>query len=105
VRININGKNGPYFKTDRGSRQGDPLSPLLLNLAADALAHIMHKAKAQGLIKGVVPHLIPGGLTHLQYADDMVLLCEGDDPSIQNMKFMLYCFKWISGTVKWGSCL
>ena len=61
VCVNINGTNGPYFKTHRGLRQGDPLSPLLFNLAADALSHIMSKAKEANLIKGVIPHLIPRG--------------------------------------------
>ena len=72
VCININGQNGPYFKTHRGLRQGDPLSPLLFNLAVDALDHILNKAKDTGLIKGLVTHLIPRGITHLQY--EMTLL-------------------------------
>ena len=32
VCININGDNGPYFKTHRGLAQGDPLSSLLFIL-------------------------------------------------------------------------
>jgi len=95
--ININGENDPYFKTHRGLRQGDPLSPLLFNLAADALDHILSKAKLNGYIKGVVPHLIPGGLSHLQYTDDIVILMSHDDQTIINMKFFLYYFEWMSG--------
>ena len=45
VCININGQNGPYFRTFRGLRQRDPLSPLLFNLAVDALDHILTKGK------------------------------------------------------------
>lgn len=53
VSINVNGSVGPYFSTHRGLRQGDPLSPLLFNLAADALAVMIDKANQRGLIKGV----------------------------------------------------
>lgn len=97
VCVNINGENSPYFKTHRGLRQGDPLSPLMFNLAADALAHSMNKARDKGLIKGVIPHLIEGGITHLQYADDTIIMTEGDPESIKNVKFLLYCFEWMSG--------
>ena len=62
VCVNINEENGPYFKTHRGLRQADPLSPILFNLAADALSNMLEKAKEQGLIKGVVPHLVKGGV-------------------------------------------
>jgi len=57
--------NGPYFKTDRELRQGDQLSPLLFNLVGDALAHILNKAKEKKHLRGLVPHLVLGGLTQL----------------------------------------
>jgi hypothetical protein len=94
---NINGENGPYFRTFRGLRQGDPLSPLIFNLAADALDHILTKAKEKGHIKGVVPNPFQGELTHLQYADDTVVMVGCDENSIRNLKFLLYCFEWMSG--------
>jgi hypothetical protein len=40
-------------------------------------------------------HLIPEGITHIQYVDDTILMVEGDDLSITNMKFILYCFEWM----------
>jgi hypothetical protein len=55
----------------------------------------MRKASRQGKVKGVLSHLIPEGITHIQYADDTILLVEGDDNSIVQMKFILYCFEWM----------
>jgi hypothetical protein len=72
--ISINGEVGPYFRNKRGVRQGDPISPLLFNFVADALAVILDRAKEAGHIQGVVQHLIPGGVSHLQYADDTMVL-------------------------------
>jgi len=48
VCINVNGERSPYFKTFRGLRQGDPLSPLLFNLVADALGVLLDKAVGKG---------------------------------------------------------
>ena len=31
-----------------------------------------------GTLKGVVPHLIEGGLNHLQYADDTIIFLDFD---------------------------
>lgn len=96
--ININGEVGPSFRSSRGVRQGDPISPLLFNLAVDALATILDKARAAGHLRGVVAHLIPGGgVTHLQYADDIMITVEGSDLDIVNLKFLLLCFEEMSG--------
>jgi hypothetical protein len=65
-------------------------------LVADSLAKLMSKAATQGKIKGVLSHLIPEGITHIQYADDTILMIEGDDSSILHLKFILYCFEWLS---------
>ena len=84
--VNINGEVGPYFPTAQGVRQGDPL----FNLIVDALATILDKARRAGHIKGICPHLVgDGGITHLQYADDTILMVEGSDSDIQNLKFLL----------------
>jgi hypothetical protein len=70
VCVNVNGERSPYFRTFRGLRQGDHLSPLLFNLVADALGVLLNKAIQKGHIKGVLEDLILGGVSHIQYADD-----------------------------------
>jgi hypothetical protein len=63
----------------------------------DTLSTLMTRAAELGLIKGVMSHLIPEGISHIQYADDTILMVEGDDKSITHMNFILYCFEWLSG--------
>jgi hypothetical protein len=95
--ISINGEVGPFFRNKRGVRQGDPLSPLLFNFIGEALSVILSAAASAGHINGLVPHLLPGGITHLQYADDTLILIQGSDEDIANLKFLLMCFEDMSG--------
>lgn len=97
VAININGEVKDFFKTYRGVRQGDPLSPLLFNLVADALSEMLNRAKEAGHLEGLVPQLVQGGLTHLQYADDTILFLANTEENIATIKFLLYCYEEMSG--------
>jgi hypothetical protein len=58
---------------------------------------MLEKAKETNQIRGVIPHLIEGGLTHLQYADDMIIFLSLDEQTILNTNFLLYCFEDMSG--------
>jgi hypothetical protein len=78
VAIRVNDDTGRYFQTRKGLRQGDPLSPMLFNIVVDMLAILIERAKADGQIEGVIPHLVDGGLSILQYADDIILFMEHD---------------------------
>ena len=64
--IEVNDQIGSYFQTKKGLRQ-------LFNIAVDMLAIIIARAKEDGQVKGVVPHLVEEGLSILQYADDTVI--------------------------------
>jgi hypothetical protein len=94
VSINVNNVQGKYFRTFKGLRQ---LSPMLFNLVGVALAYMLEATKINGRISGLVPHLVDGGLTHLQYADDTVLMIQNNEESILNLKLILYCFESLSG--------
>jgi hypothetical protein len=54
-------------------------------------------AKESGHLRGLVPHLVDGGLTHLQYADDTLFFLDFSEQSIVTMKFLLYCYEAMSG--------
>ncbi len=58
VGIKVNDQTGNNFQTYKGLRQGDPLSPILFNLVADMLALLIKRAKDNGSLNGVVPHLV-----------------------------------------------
>ncbi|WVZ88220.1 hypothetical protein U9M48_034764 [Paspalum notatum var. saurae] len=97
VAINVNGQNGAYFQTRKGLRQGDPLSPILFNIVADMLAIIINRAKGEGKVNGVIPHLVDDGLSLLQYADDTVIFLDHNLEMARNMKALLCMFEKLSG--------
>ena len=97
VGIKVNDKIGPYFQTKRGLHQGDPMSPILFNIVADMLALIINRAKADGQIRGVIPHLLDDGLSILQYADDTIIFFDHDLEQAKNLKLLLVAFEQLSG--------
>jgi hypothetical protein len=63
--VAVNDEVRSFFQSKKGLRQGDPLSPLLFNIVADMLAILVNRAKDEGQVDGVVPHLVDGGLSIL----------------------------------------
>lgn len=41
--------------------------------------------------------LVPGGLSHLQYADDTILVIKEEDENVRVLKFLLFFFEEMSG--------
>lgn len=70
--MKLNNSIGPYIKSYKGVRQGDPLSPILFNFVADCLTKMIHKAHDNGLICGLISHIIPKGIAILRYADTLL---------------------------------
>jgi hypothetical protein len=50
---------------------------MLFNIVVEVLAAMMTKAARKGKVKGVMTHILLKGITHIQYADDIVLMVEG----------------------------
>ncbi|KAJ4745251.1 RNA-directed DNA polymerase (reverse transcriptase)-related family protein [Rhynchospora pubera] len=74
VSININGKGDGFITPTRGLRQGCPMSPYGFIIAMEMLSRRLTKALREGKISGVkLAHTSPT-ITHLMYADDLILL-------------------------------
>jgi hypothetical protein len=69
----------------------------MFDFMVDTLATMISRASHAGHIQGVVPHLIQGGVTHLQYADDTMILIDPSDEGITNLKLILLPFEDMSG--------
>jgi hypothetical protein len=80
-----------YFRNSRGVRQGDPLSPLLLYFAAET------RLRGQDTSPGLSLTSYPRGGSHLQYADDTIIMIQPDARGIENLKLLLLFFGNMSG--------
>jgi hypothetical protein len=93
VTIKVNDDICHYFQTKEGIRQGNPLSPILFNIVVDMLAVLIERAKEDEQIEGVVPHLVEGGLSIIQYAYDTILFMDHDTEKAKNLKLILSTFE------------
>jgi hypothetical protein len=71
VTIKVNDDIRHYFQNHKGLQQGDPLSPILFNLIADMFAILTFRAKEDGQVEGLIPRLVDGGVSILQYEGNM----------------------------------
>jgi hypothetical protein len=55
------------------------------------------KGTLGGLICGLCPNFLPGGIVCLQYADDTLLFLKNDPRVALNLRWILTCFEQISG--------
>ncbi|XP_028767839.1 uncharacterized protein LOC114725488 [Neltuma alba] len=68
-----NGSQTEYFSPMRGLRQGDPISPLLFVLCIDKLSHLICDAVKDGSWKPVRVAKEGPSISHLMFADDILL--------------------------------
>ena len=54
------------------------------------------RSKQNGRVEGLVPHLVDGGVSILQYADNTILFMEHDIAKARNMKLILCLFEQLS---------
>lgn len=77
-KVLLNGVPGKIIHCKRGVRQGYPLSPLLFVMAADLLQSVLNNAKDRGFLNLPIPLSSTSDFTVIQYADDTLIILEGD---------------------------
>ena len=95
--IQINGTRTQKFEPSRGIRQGDPLSPYLFILCLEYLSRKIHEACAN---KDWVPFKVrrnTSEISHLMFADDILLFGEASLSTLSTMKAILRSFFHLSG--------
>jgi hypothetical protein len=61
------------------------------------LAILIKRAKRDGQIDGVVPHLVDDGLSMHQYVDDTIIFLDHDLEKANNLKVLFCAFEKLSG--------
>jgi hypothetical protein len=95
--ILLNGRPYGQITPSRGLRQGDPLSPYLFILCAEALSTLIRSAGNDGNISGVP--LSRGGLriNHFFFTDDSLLFCKANLREWRCVQNLLNVYEEASG--------
>lgn len=72
--ILFNGSLCGSFTPERGLLQGDPLSPLLFIICFEFLSRLIYN-KEEGKIHGIKVSQNAHPISHLMYADDLLIMC------------------------------
>lgn len=94
--MGFNGSIYGYFKGKKGLRQGDPLSPTLFVIAMNCLSYVLNQATIDGKF-GYHARCEDSKLTHLCFADDLLIFTEGSLDSVKNSILILKDFEEKSG--------
>eukprot|EP00253_Pinus_taeda_P027835 PITA_27835 len=92
----INEAASPFFKSQRGLRQGCPLSPLLFLLVAEGLSRLIHKARRTNQIKGIEV-AINLYISHLLFVDDILIFSNGSHNELKEFKCIFELFMKATG--------
>lgn len=85
-----------FFSSERGLRQGCALSPYLYVIPSNVLSRLLNRAAKEGRI-GLHPHCKRIEVTHLSFADDILVFSNGTPASIAGIIAVFKGFTEMSG--------
>ncbi|KAL2453200.1 Uncharacterized protein Adt_49302 [Abeliophyllum distichum] len=92
----LNGRPCDFFPSSRGLRQGDPISPSLFILAADYFSRILTR-QFQQIASMAYRHGGDALISHLCFADDMIIFANGQKQSIRRVLHCIEHYERASG--------
>ncbi|XP_074271397.1 uncharacterized protein LOC141595333 [Silene latifolia] len=92
----INGEVHGFFPGKCGLRQGDPLSPYLFVICMEVLSRLLRRLP-RAVSFSYHPKCVHLNLTHLVFADDLLVCTRGDLPSVAAVAKCLDQFSQLSG--------
>ncbi|CAL9233674.1 unnamed protein product, partial [Arabidopsis halleri] len=92
-----NGERTDSFKPLRGLQQGDPLSPYLFVLCMERLCHLIERAVTDKRWKPISLSQRGPKLSHMCFADDLILFAEASVAQIRVIRGVLESFCTASG--------
>ncbi|XP_020223262.1 uncharacterized protein LOC109805546 [Cajanus cajan] len=97
VSVLVNGSPSSEFGVGRGLRQGDPLALFLYLITVEGLSSLMSKAVQEYVFTGymVGGDVVP--VSHLQYADDTILVGDATLSNGWAIKVILQLFELVAG--------
>jgi len=95
--INFNGESIGYFEGARGLRQGDPMSPYLFVIAMEFLSQLIAHHISNSPSFGYHHRCDKLGISHLCFADDLLILFAGNVHSAQVVRSILNHFYDFTG--------
>lgn len=95
----INGEKHGYIVPSRGLRQGDPLSPFLFVLCAEALSAMLSYVENRKAIHGIRICRGAPSVNHLFFADDTLIFSKATDGETNSIWVILRDYGLASGQV------
>ena len=90
AQVLLNGSPGERISYQRGLRQGDPLSPMLIIMVMDVLCYMVQKAADENLLQPLARRALQHRIS--LYADDVVIFLR---PSATDMDITLDIYTFL----------
>ena len=85
-----------FFGNFKGLRQGDPLSLLLFLIIMEVFSRMVKRMEMAGLLNGFKADGRRGRgecVSHLLFADDIILFCDAEVEQVLHVRLLLLCFQ------------